>query len=140
MKKITNAILVLSILFTLSLILYAGNPFSSEWWNGVFEFFGLAFLPYVILLFFNNIYQGVFKKDLALLVTTAITSGFAAVMLIDAFFIHIDAQSGLIFLFLPVYQSIAAILGGLIGLCLHQKSLNAQQKNGADHKNRAGFG
>jgi len=91
------------------------------------RFFGWACLPYGILLFFNNIYRGVFKKDLVLLITTIVVTIFAVLILIDSFFIHIDAQSGLVFLFLPVYQAVAACIGGLIGLGLHQRSENAQR-------------
>jgi len=130
MIKYTNLVLVLSVLFTVLIILYAGDPSSADWWRDWTRFFGWACLPYGILLFFNNIYRGIYKKDLTLLITTIIVSGFGAFMLIDAFFIHIDAQGGLIFLFLPVYQAIAAIFGGLIGLGLHQRSLNAQHPAG----------
>ena len=113
-------------------MLYAGDPASLDWWNDMPRLFGWACLPYGILLFFNNIWNGVSKKDLSLLITTSIVSSFAVIMLVDAFFIHPDAQSGLIFLFMPAYQSIAAILGGLIGLGLHQRSSNAQHPAARD--------
>lgn len=122
MRRYTNLILILAVLFTLIILLYAGDPSSLDGWNGMPRFFGWACLPYGILLFFNNIWSGVFKKDLSLLITTSVVSSFAVLMVVDAFFIHPDAQSGLIFLFLPGYQAIAAILGGLIGFGLHQKS------------------
>ena len=108
-------------------MLYAGDPTSSDWWSGMIGFFGRACLPYGILLVFNTIKGGEIKKDIALLITTIIVSGFAIFMLVDAFFIHIDAQSGLIFLFLPMYQSIASIIGGLIGLILYVRSGSAQK-------------
>jgi len=127
MIKCTNIILVFSVLFTVLIMLHAGDPSSADWWKGIPGFFGWACLPYGILLFFNNIYRGVFKKDLVLLITTAVVTGFAVLILIDSLFIHIDAQSGMIFLFLPVYQVLAAFVGGLIGLGLHQRSINAQR-------------
>jgi hypothetical protein len=103
-------------------MLYAGNPSSADWWSGIFGFFGWACLPYGILLFLNIIKAGKLKKDIVLLLTTAIVSGFGIILIIDAFFIHIDAQGGLVFLFIPIYQSIAAIAGGLIGLVFYVKS------------------
>jgi len=127
MIKYTNIILIFSVLFTALIMLHAGDPSSADWWKGMIRFFGWACLPYGILLFFNNIYRGVFKKDLILLITTIVVTIFAVLILIDSFFIHIDAQSGLVFLFLPVYQAVAACIGGLIGLGLHQRSENAQR-------------
>ena len=122
MRKFTNIILVFSILFTFLIMLYAGNPSSADWWSGIFGFLGWACLPYGILLFLNIIKPGKLKKDIVLLVTTAIVSGFGIIMIIDAFFIDIDAQGGLVFLFIPIYQSIAAIAGGLIGLVFYVRS------------------
>jgi hypothetical protein len=40
----------------------------------------------------------------------------SAALLIDAFLVHIDAQSGLIFLFLPIPQWLAALFLGIICL------------------------
>jgi len=95
---------------------------SADWWSGIFGFLAWACLPYGILLFLNIIQPGKIRKDIALLVTTAIVSGFGIILIIDAFFIHIDAQGGLVFLFIPMYQSIAAIAGGLIGLVFYVRS------------------
>ncbi len=129
MIKYTNFILVFSVLFTALIMLLAGNPSSAGWWKGMPSFFGWACLPYGMLLFLNNIYRGVFRKDLALLITTTVVTGFAVLMLLNVFFIHIDIQGGLVFLFLPAYQAVIAVIGGLIGLALHQRSLNAQPRH-----------
>lgn len=107
-------------------MLYTGKPYSSDWWRGVIGYFGWAFLPYVILLIFNFIKNGNLKKDIAIFVTSIIVSGSAMFFLIDGFFIHIDAQNALLFVFLPGYQSIVSVAGGLIGLVLYVRSEGAQ--------------
>jgi hypothetical protein len=45
----------------------------------------------------------------------------AAAILVDAFFIHLDAQGALVILFLPIYQWLAAVL--LILICAIMGSL-----------------
>ena len=126
MRKATNTILIVTAIFTCLIMLYGGEPSSIDWWRGIAGHFGWACLPYGILLFFNMIKRGVFKKDFVLLVTTIIVSGFALFIYVDTFFIHLDAQGGLIFLFLPMYQIIASIFGGLTGLGFYVRSSNAQ--------------
>jgi hypothetical protein len=101
-------------------MIYAGDSyFSIDWWTDMLTVFSLNLLPFGILLFFNLIKEDCHKKDIAILVSTIIVCGFGIVILIDAFFIHIDAQSGLIFLFLPIIQSIVAIIGGMVGIALY---------------------
>lgn len=126
MRKTTNIILAFSVLFTFSIMIYTGKSYSFKSWIGDIGYFGWACLPYVIILIFNMIKRGNPRKDTAIVVTSIIVSGSAALILIDAFFIHLDAQNALIFLSLPGYQSIFSIAGGLIGLILYVRSEAAQ--------------
>jgi hypothetical protein len=70
--------------------------------------------------------SGVPKKDINLFVTSIIVCGSGLLILVDAFFIHLDAQNALLFIFLPAYQSVASVAGGLIGMILYVRSKSAQ--------------
>ena len=135
MRKVTDIALVFAILFTFTVRICAG----ADWWEGIIGSLSWSCLPYGILLFFNRIESGNSKKDIALLITTIMVSGFGMFILTDALLIHIDAQGGLIFLFLPFYQVIASILGGLIGIALDLMRVGAQQIAAADGKKLWGF-
>lgn len=120
MRRFVNIALLTTIIFTFFIMIYAGDSyFSFDWWKDMLAFFALSLLPFSILFFFNLMKEDFYKKDIAIFVSTIIVCGFGIVLLIDAFFIHIDAQSGLIFLFLPIIQSIVAIIGGMVGLVLY---------------------
>lgn len=66
------------------------------------------------------------KKNITVFITAIIVSCSAVFILIDAFFIHLDAQNALIFLFLSGYKSIVSVVGGLIGLILYVRTEAAQ--------------
>ena len=51
------------------------------------------------------------SSAIALLATALVVAGFAAVVYVDAFFIHLDAQGGLVFLFVPIVQWMGAAIG-----------------------------
>ncbi len=82
-------------------------------------FFGLMLLwvclPYILLHLWLTQEPARNQKFILALETAAILfSGYAY---FDAFFVHIDAQSGLIFIFLPLWQCIAiGILRAIKGL------------------------
>jgi hypothetical protein len=69
---------------------------------------------------------GVLKKDLTVLITTLITSGFAVFLIIDAFFFQLDALNGIIFITLPVLQLLAVLIGAIISSGLFDRAVNTQ--------------
>ena len=125
MRKITNIILLLFILITFFLLLFAGDSFTVDWW----KLLGCSCLPYIIVLFFNLIKKGQVVKDRIIFVTAFIVSVPGMFILIGSLFLSSDAQSPLVLLFLPGYQTTVSLFGGLIGLGLHQRVNDAQQAN-----------
>lgn len=67
--------------------------------------------PYVVVALAARAPRASLSAALALLATTIAVAGFAAVVYVDAFFIHLDAQGGLVFLFVPIVQWLGAAVG-----------------------------
>jgi hypothetical protein len=78
-----------------------------------------ALLPMAIL-WFANYHTTRLSLALTVLVGSLFVVGLGAAFYIDAFFIHPDAQSGLVILFAPIYQLAAAtplaLLCGIVWL------------------------
>jgi uncharacterized membrane protein YczE len=67
-----------------------------------------AVLPMAVL-WFANYHPTRLSLALVILVVSLCVVGFGVVAYINAFFIHPDAQSGLVIMFAPLYQLTAAI-------------------------------
>jgi hypothetical protein len=76
----------------------------------VFAFWGWAITPYLILIFANKHFM---KTKIAKTLTSsaiAITVVGGLFIYYDAFYVHLDAQNALLFIFLPVYQNILVLI------------------------------
>jgi predicted permease len=78
------------------------------------SFLAWACLPFLILAGFGRMNRESSPSLVVVLVTMLAITGASLYMLFRAFVTHPDAQSGLIFVFLPFYQIIASIIGGII--------------------------
>ena len=96
-------------------------------WAMTFSWSGLAFVlglmawcvsPYALLAFAAGAMRVSRRGAIALLVTTVLVAGAAAVAYVDAFFIHLDAQGALILVFMPVWQWVGAIVGVVVASLL----------------------
>jgi hypothetical protein len=102
---------------TLALMLWA-MTFS---WSGLGFVLGLmawCVSPYALLAFAAGAMRASRRGSIALLVTTILVAGAAAVAYVDAFFIHLDAQGALILVFMPVWQWVGAIVGVVVASLL----------------------
>ena len=113
-----NWIFLISIcLFTLVMGIYAAQPWGDNYayskFSDYLQLFGMmlwAVSPYLAMFIVLRV---ITKKEILIKtfsVCTFAISLFAAFILFDTMFIHIDAQGGLIFLFLPIYQWLAFIV------------------------------
>jgi len=109
----TLTVLLLGFLTTLGFMLYAGEPSKSTWWLFFVPFAGWAGAPYAITGLAVRRSAASRASQVVLLLTAIALTGFGCSMLYTAFVTHIDAQSGIVFVFLPVYQ-----LMGLVPLLL----------------------
>ena len=102
-------------LFTLGLMLYASDPMDVDLgrWALVLPFAVLAVSPYLVLArlarsFARDVVKSRVLLGVALLVTVP-----AVWFYILGFLIEPDAQSALLFVFLPIYQFIAGAVAGM---------------------------
>ena len=99
-------------------------------WAASWSWSGLAFMlslmawcvsPYVPLGFASRKPRASRRSAVALLVTVVAVAAFAAMVYVDAFFIHLDAQGALVFLFVPVVQWVGALAGILLAARLEPR-------------------
>ena len=106
---------------TLALMLWA-MTFS---WSGLGFALGLmawCVSPYALLAFAAGAMRVSRRGAIALLVTTVLVAGAAAVAYVDAFFIHLDAQGALILIFMPVWQWVGALVGLVVASLLASRA------------------
>ena len=107
-------------------MIYAGRPTSIKWFIGMFGFLLWAALPYCLIAIANKLFKNNKKINITLFITTIIISLLSIAALVDAFFIHIDPQAGLVFIFLPMPQLVIASLGILIAIILSKLNKKTQ--------------
>ena len=115
--RVTRIVLVSAAACCLGLMSYAADLSSGGnflWAVG----FGLGVVsPFVFLLHATRKFQRNRTRDVLLLLVSLATALFAAVVYYDAFFVSMDAQSALVFIFVPLWQwvgaasSVAALYG-----------------------------
>lgn len=102
---------------TLGFMLHAGSPGQPSWWLGFILFGAWALAPYgVCAAAARRASDG--REGLVWLAASVLLTGASAALLYDAFLARPDAQSGLVFLFLPLWQ-----LVGLAPFALAARSL-----------------
>ena len=106
-------VLVGGALFTVGIIVWAGEPADAQWWVGVSPWALWSLAPYILWSAVCCVARTVVLARLAL-IGACLLSGSSAFFLSHAFFISQDAQSGLILISLPGAQLVAAVLLGLV--------------------------
>lgn len=105
LKVFNFALLLLGALLTLGFLSYAGGGLSSllDW------FVLLGILPYFILAVVSH--YAILHRIAVVVASLSIIFLFSTYVYYDSLFIHPDAQGALIFLFLPIYQLLALLVG-----------------------------
>jgi hypothetical protein len=75
-------------------------------------------LPFSVLLLLVRFMGRSTRQAKAVLGASLVVVGFGVAVLTDGFFIHLDAQNALLFIFLPVYQLLGCLVATIIGACL----------------------
>jgi hypothetical protein len=114
-------ILVGGALFTVGIIVWAGEPTDSQWWVGAAPFALWTLAPYILWSAVCYFARSAVLSRLAL-IGACLLSGSSTLFLSHAFFISHDAQSGLIVISLPAAQLLAAVLLGLVLLWFRWRS------------------
>lgn len=112
---LTQFISIVAGLFTLFSLIYAGQPWNMGFqlifgWIGLFVGFGAwAVSPYIMLSTRIRKPNITFKQSIAYFIGCLLVASYGVYCLVEMF-IHPDAQGGLIFIFLPVYQWIGVTI------------------------------
>ncbi len=105
LKTLNSTLLIVSSLIALGLITYASGGVS-----GLLSGFTIwSVLPYLILVFISYRAQSV--RTLLAVTILSVVCILSTYLYFDSLFVHPDAQGALIFLFLPLYQLFATIVG-----------------------------
>jgi len=137
--KITTLVLLSAgVLTTGFFMLDNGEPDTLEWWPIASLFFAWSIAPYVGVAYANEILSNnIFDRSILLFIAIIITIGGIAI-LIDTFIIHLDPQSGLVFIFLPIYQGavviFALIVRGFGAFIIGCVNANKFKETGKDEK------
>ncbi len=111
-------------LLTVGIMVWAGEPTDFQWWVGVAPFALWALAPYILWSAVCCAARSAALSRLAL-IGACLLSGSSALFLLHAFFISLDAQSGLILISLPAVQLVAAVLLGLLVLWIRWRGAAA---------------
>lgn len=99
----TGAVLVLAILFTIALSLHVGDWTDTRLGNLLLT--GWAVSPYVaFLVLYLTVCADGGPAAWVGAVGSWLAVAFGVAAFVDGFFIHLDAQNGLLFIFVPLYQ------------------------------------
>lgn len=92
-------------------------------WAASWSWSGLAFMgalmtwcvsPYVLLGIVSRKPRESRSAAIMLLATALVVAAFAGVVYVDSIFFHPDAQGALVFLFIPVWQGVGAMIGIIV--------------------------
>ena len=97
-----------------------GEPDKLWWWPLALGFFAWSAVPFVAVAVMNRFIAKDVMSKIALLVTAFVITCGGVYILIEAFIMHLDAQSGIIFIFLPVYQGVAVAIGLVVVLVMRR--------------------
>ena len=87
-----------------------GEPDKLWWWPLAVGFFAWAAVPFAAIAVINRFIAKDVSGKIILFVTALVVTCGGVYILIEAFITHLDAQSGIIFIFLPIYQCAAVAL------------------------------
>ncbi|MBD3266345.1 hypothetical protein GF373_06710 [bacterium] len=101
---------------TAGFLLVSGETGSLSWWPMALGFYAWSAVPYAILaLAMRYAIKGNISRIVIFLTALVVCIG-GIYLLANAFIIHPGAQSGIVFIFMPFYQCVAAAIGAGISL------------------------
>jgi hypothetical protein len=102
---LTAVVLALGSLVTLGALFQGGGSLSSL----ISGFTVWALIPYG-LFFASRTFARTRGRALATLIVSGVSSAFGAFVYVDAMYVHTSSTSALVFIFIPLYQLVAAAM------------------------------
>jgi hypothetical protein len=121
LERATFSLLVVGALVTLGFMLGAGEPVKPLWWVGFLPFGIWALVPYGALAWFTRRCRVSRSSQWVLLVAALLLSGVSSALLYQAFAVELDPQSGIVFVFLPVWQLLGLSPGLFVAWTLRSR-------------------
>ncbi len=101
----TVAVLAIGSFVTVAALVHGGGSLAS-----LFSGFTVwALVPYGVLLASRSLAR-TRGRALATLIVSSLATAFAVLVYLDAMFVHTSSTSALVFIFIPLYQLIAAVI------------------------------
>jgi predicted permease len=101
--------------FTLGLMLFASEPWDADLgrWAVILPFAALAVSPYLVVARLARAFRHDVTKSRVLLAVALLVTVPAVWIYVQGFFVEPDAQSALLFVFVPIYQLFAGAAAGI---------------------------
>ncbi len=120
-RQLTYALVAIGILANVYFMLTNGEPDKLWWWTGELVFFVWTAIPFVGIATATKCLSKGLTSAFILFITSIIITFGGVYALVETFIVHLDPQSGIIFIFLPFYQLVHVAVG--VGLALLTKKL-----------------
>lgn len=113
--RIAYAVAAAGAIVTTVLMLYASEPWNTGVgrWATILPFAVLALSPYLVMARLARRFGRDVVKSRALLAVAILVTAPAIFFYVMGFLVEPDAQSGLLFVFLPIYQFLAGAVAGM---------------------------
>lgn len=117
----TYLLAAVGVLANAYLMVHSGDPGTLGWYPMALAMLAWASIPFITLAGVTWLSGWELPGAVTLFVTTAVITLGGIQILVGALLVNADPQSGVVFVVLPVYQSVVAVLG--IGLALGSERL-----------------
>lgn len=104
LTRLTQMLLLIGALTTVGFMLFAGEPGTLVWWALFVPFAAWALFPFWLVASAARKHEGSRVDQRMALLAAALITGFGLFVLYSAFVTDPDPQSGLVLLFLPLWQ------------------------------------
>jgi hypothetical protein len=109
MELVIDSFLYVGVVLSLVVMIYAGEPHRLYWWPMFLIASAWVLLPYAIVWQEARRRMAQPGPRVVLLVAAIALTVFSAIVLYGAFIAHPDPQSGLVFIFIPLYQLLGLV-------------------------------
>ena len=118
MLRRINYVLLTIALVLQSIVFYDASSEESRFDIVSLAFWGWLALPFLTMFLANTFFSKTRASRVTLSVGTVIVAVCGTFLIYDAFYVHLDAQSGLVFFFVPFYTLVLSGMTSLIALGL----------------------
>ena len=112
--RITYAVLIVGAMATVGFTIYAARPNGSSNWGILIAVATWTLLPYAVVMAVARRLPSNRNSEILLCIAAVLLSGFGIFGLYQSFIVHLDPQSALVLVLLPLWQ----LLGLLPFLCV----------------------